>query len=130
MPEAIGGGEGTARDDVMDMRVILQGTSPGMKDPQESWKITANEFIIWSQLFDGLGRGLEQSGVRRSLIFTDKAAKLFGDGKGNHEMVTGKLMLHPFVQPLLDFMILTSGAMAIAAGTINQMGLAAFLTLV
>ena len=32
MPEAVGVGEGTARDDIMDMGVILQGTSPGMKD--------------------------------------------------------------------------------------------------
>ena len=34
MPEAIEGGEGAARDDVVDMGVILQGTTPGMKDPR------------------------------------------------------------------------------------------------
>lgn len=101
-----------------------------MKDPQESRKITADVLFIQSELLDGFGGGFKQGGVRRSLVFTDKAAKLFWDGKGHHEMVAGKLMLQPFVQPLLDFMILTSRAMAIAAGAMNQMGLAAFFTLV
>jgi hypothetical protein len=130
VPEVIGGGEGAAGNDVMDMGVKLQGTSPGVKDPQESRKITADVLFIQSELLDGLGGGFKQGGVRRSLVFTDKVAKLFWDGKGYHEMVAGKLMLQPFVQPLLDFMILTSRAMAIAAGAINQMGLAAFFTLV
>ena len=101
-----------------------------MKDPQESREIPTGEFFIWSKLFDGLVGGFEQGGVSRLLIFTDKTAKLFRDGKGDHEVVSGKLMLHPFVQPLLDFMILANGAMAIPAGAINQMGPAAFFTLV
>jgi hypothetical protein len=119
MPEAVEGGEGATRDNVMDMGVILQGSSPGMKNTQESRKITADVFFIRSQLLDGLGGGFKQGGVRRLLIFADESAKLFRDGKGNHEVVSGKLMFHPSVQPLLDFMILTSGAMAIAAGAIE-----------
>jgi len=130
MPEAVGGGEGATRDDVMDMGVILQGTSPGVKDSQESRKITADILFIGSQLFDGLGGGFEQGGVGHCLVFPYKAAQLFGDRKGDHEVVSGKLMLHPFIQPLPDFMILASGAMAIAAGAIDQMGPAAFFTLV
>ena len=130
MPEAVGGGEGTTGDDVMDMGVILQGTSPGVKDPEESWKITADVFFIRSQFLDGLGGGLEQGGVSHPLIFSNEAAQLFRDGKGEHEMMTGELTLHLFFQPLLGLMVLTSRAMAIAAGAIDQMGLATFFTLV
>ena len=41
VPEAIGGGEGAAGDDVMDMGMILQGTSPGVEDSEEPREITA-----------------------------------------------------------------------------------------
>lgn len=37
VPEAVGGGEGAAGDDVMDMGVILEGTAPGVEDSKESW---------------------------------------------------------------------------------------------
>ena len=35
----------------------------------------------------------------------DKAAKLFGDGKDDHGLLPGKLMLELFVQPLLGKMV-------------------------
>ena len=114
----------------MDMGVILQGTPPGMKDPEESRKITADVFFIRSQFLDGLGGGFEQGGIGHPLIFPDKTTQLFRDGKGHHEMVSGQLPPHLFFQPLLSLMVLTSRAMAIAAGTINQMGLATFFALV
>jgi len=41
VPEAIGGGEGAAGDDVMDMGVILEGSSPGVKDAEETREISA-----------------------------------------------------------------------------------------
>ena len=97
MPKTVGGGESAARDDVMDMGVILQGTSPSMKDPEESWKITSDELFIRSQFLDGLGRGFEQGGISHPLIFPYKVAQLIGDRKGHHEMVSGKLMLHLFI---------------------------------
>ena len=45
-------------------------------------------------------------------------------------MVPGELTLYLFVQPLPSFVVLTSRAMAIAARTIDQMGLATFFTLI
>ncbi len=44
--------------------------------------------------------------------------------------MTGELPLHLFVQPLSGFMMLTSGAMAISAGAIDPMDLAAFFALI
>jgi hypothetical protein len=42
VPEAVGGGEGAAGDDVMDVGVILEGSSPGVEDPEEPREITAD----------------------------------------------------------------------------------------
>ena len=50
VPEAIGGGEGAAGDDVMDMGVILQGSSPGVEDAEESREISADVLFIQEQV--------------------------------------------------------------------------------
>ncbi len=63
MPEAIGGREGAAWDDVMDVGVILQGTPPGVKDPEESWEISTNIILIQGEFLDSLGGGPEQGRV-------------------------------------------------------------------
>ena len=60
VPEAIGGGEGAAGDDVMDVGVILEGSAPGMEDPEEPREISADVVFISGEFFDGLGGGFEQ----------------------------------------------------------------------
>jgi hypothetical protein len=47
----------------MEMGVILQGTSPGVEDAEESWEITADVVFVEGEFFDGLGGGLEQGRV-------------------------------------------------------------------
>ena len=48
-------------DDVMDMGMVLQGSSPGVQDAKEAWQIGADVMLIEGEFFDGVGRGLEQS---------------------------------------------------------------------
>jgi hypothetical protein len=55
VPEAIGGGEGSTGDDVMDMGVILQGTTPGVKDSKESREISADVVLIQSKFLHRFG---------------------------------------------------------------------------
>jgi hypothetical protein len=130
VPEAIGGGEGAAGDDVMDMGVILEGSAPGVEDTEESGEITADVFFIQGEFFDGLGGGLEQGRVSDPLVFANEAAQFFRDRKGKQEVMTGKLPLDLFFQPLSGLMVLTSGAMAISTGAIDPMELATFFALV
>jgi len=61
---------------------------------------------------------------------SDKPAELFGDGEGDHEVMFGKLAFHLVYQPLMDFVVLAMRTMPIAAGLVNNVVLAAFLTLV
>jgi hypothetical protein len=93
VPEAIGGGEGAAGDDVVDVGVILQGTSPGVEDAKESWEITADIVFVEGEFFDGLGGGLEEGRVSHPLVFANEATQIFRDGKGEEEMMTGELAL-------------------------------------
>ena len=130
MPEAIGGGEGAAWDDVMDMGVILQGSSPGVKDAEESREISADVMLIRSKFLHSFGGGFEQGRVSYPLVFANEAAQILRDGKSEQEMVTGELPFDLFLQPLPGLMVLTSGAMAISTGAIDPMELATFFALV
>ncbi len=112
------------------MRVKLQGTSPGVKDPEESGEISAHVILIEGEFFDGFRRGFEQGRISYLLVFADEAAQILRDGKGEQEMVTGELTLHLYFQPLLGLMGLTSGAMAIATGAVDPMGRAPFFALI
>ena len=130
VPEAIGGGEGAAWDDVMDMGVILQGTTPGVKDAKESWEISADVMFIRSKFLHSFGGGLEQGRVRCPLVLTNESPQVLRDGKSEQEMMTGELPFDLFLQPLAGLMVLTSRAMAISTGAIDPMELATVLALI
>jgi len=130
VPEAIGGGESAAWDDVMDMGVILQGTTPGVKDAKESWEISADVMFIRSKFLHSFGGSFEQGRVRRPLVLTNESAQILWDREGEHEMMTGELPPHLLFQPLSGLMVLTGRAMAISTGAIDPMELATLLALI
>jgi hypothetical protein len=130
VPEAVGGGEGATGDDVMDVGVILEGTSPSVKDSEETREIPTDVMFIRGDFFNSLGGGLEQGRVSHPLVFANEAAQNLWDGKGEQEMVTGELSLHLFFQPLSGFMVLTGRAMAITTGAIDLVELATVFALV
>jgi hypothetical protein len=59
-----------------------------------------------------------------------EVAQRLWDRKGYQEMVAGELALDLFLQPLLSFMVLTGGALTIAAGAIELARLSAAVALV
>jgi hypothetical protein len=130
VPEAIGGGEGAAGDDVMDMGVELQGTAPGVKDAEETREIAADVVLIEGKLLDCFGRSFKEGRVSDALVFANEAAQTLGDGEGDQEMVAGELAFELLIEPLLALMVLTGGAMAISAGTIEAMELATCFALI
>jgi hypothetical protein len=130
VPDATGGGEGATGDDVMDMGVKLQGTTPGVEDPEESREISSDIVFIHGEFFDGLRGSLEQGRVSRLLVFTNESAQTLGDGKREQEMMTGELPLDLFLEPLLGLMMLTGRAMTISTGAIDPMELPTLLALV
>ena len=130
MPEAVGGGEGAAGDDVMEMGVKLEGSSPSVKDSEETREIPTDVMFIRGDFFNSLGGGFEQGRVSHPLVFANEAAQNLWDGKGEQEMVTGELSFHLFFEPLAGLMVLTGWAMAISTGAIDPMDLAALFALI
>jgi hypothetical protein len=98
----------------MEMGVILQGTTPGVKNAEETREISADVMLIRSKFLHSFGGGLEQGSVRYPLVLTNESAQILRDGKSEQEMVTGELPFHLFFEPLPGLMVLTSGAMAIS----------------
>ncbi len=112
------------------MGVILQGTTPGVKDPEETGEISTHVILIQGEFLDSLGGGLEQGRVSDPLVVSDESAQILRDRKSEQEMVTGELPFDLFFEPLSGLMILTGGAMAISTGAIDPMVLATLFALI
>ena len=109
-------GQRATGNDVMDMGMVLQGSSPGVEDTEEAWEIGTDVILIEGEFFDGVRGSLEQSGVSHALVLSHEGTQLFWDRKRNEEMVAWELALDLFLEPLLSLMVLAGGAVAIAAG--------------
>jgi hypothetical protein len=112
------------------MGMILQGSSPGVQDAEEAGEIGADVLWIEGEFFDRIRRRLEQSGVTDTLVLPHQDAQRFWDRKRDQEMMTRELALDLFFEPLLGFIVLAGGAMAIATGAIELRKLGAAIALV
>ena len=101
-----------------------------MQDAEEAGEIGADVLLIEGEFFDGIGGRLEQSAVTGALVLPHEGAQLLWDGKGDQEVMTRELALELFFEPLLGFVVLASGAVAITAGAKELLRLSAALTLV
>jgi hypothetical protein len=114
----------------MDMGMVLQGSSPSVKDAEETRQVGADVMGIGGEFFNRFRGGLKQCGVSGALVFSDEGAQLFWDRKSDEKMVRGELALELFLKPLSGFVLLTGRAVAITAGAIELVGLAALFALV
>jgi hypothetical protein len=110
--------------------MVVQGASPSVEHAEEAWEIGTEVFSIKGKFFDRIRRRLEQSGVTGALVLAHERTQLFWDGKRDEEVVTRRLALKLFLQPLLGFIVLAGGAVTIAAGAIELLRLSAALALV
>ena len=51
MPALIGLGQRTAGHDVVNMRMVGQGSAPGMQDTEKAGQIGADKFFVLGKLF-------------------------------------------------------------------------------
>ena len=94
------GGQGSSRDNIVDMRVIVELSAPGVKEAEKTWPIAADVVLINSQLFDGLGGGFEHGRIGQALVATHEAPERVWNGEGDHEVVSGKPPFDLFFKPL------------------------------
>jgi hypothetical protein len=114
----------------MDVRVVLQLPAPGVQDPGEPREVRPDETRIGGQPLEGHGRRLKHSVVREALMRADKGPQGLRDGEGEEEVRPGQLFFQVLLEPLLSFMLLALGTVAVATGMIDTVVFAAALALV
>ena len=116
MPGAIGATNSAARHDVVDVGMVLKSSSPGVEHAEEAWEIGTDVFGISDELVDRRRGRLKQSRVPEALVLANEGTQLFGDCKGDQEMMPWQLALDLSLEPLLRFTVLAGGTVTIAAG--------------
>ncbi len=84
-------GEATPWDDVMEVRMVLELSAPGMEDAGKTGQVGADEALILSEAFDGRCRRLEHGRVGDALMWPDEGSEGLRDGEGDEEVRCGKL---------------------------------------
>ena len=123
-------GEATAGHNVMDVRVVLELPPPGMQDTSEPQEIGPDEALIFGELFKGPGRCLKHSLVCETLMRADQGTQGLRDSEGQEKVRPRELLGQVVLEPLLGFMLLTLGAVAVATGMIDAVVARAVLTLI
>jgi hypothetical protein len=86
-------GEATARDNIVDVGMVLELSSPGMQDTGKTRESGADEPLVVREPFECPSRGGEQGVVCDALMRADKRAQALRDGEGEEEVRTGQLFL-------------------------------------
>jgi hypothetical protein len=107
-------GEAAARDDVVNVGVVLELPAPGMQDAGETRQVCPDEPLVLGQPFEGERRGGEHGVVRAALLRADAGSERLRHGEGEEEVRPGQLLLQVVCEPLLGFMLLTLGTVAVA----------------
>jgi len=111
--------EATARNDVVEVRVVLELPAPDMQDARETREVCPDKARVCGQSLEGRGRCVKQGLVREAVRRADEGSERLRDGKSEEEVRPGQLLLQVVCEPLLSFMLLTLGAVAIAAGMMD-----------
>ena len=112
------------------MLMLLELPPPGMQDTSEPQEIGPDEALIFGELFKGPGRCLNHSLVCETLMRADQGTQGLRDSEGQEKVRPRELLGQVVLEPLLGFMLLTLGAVAVAPGMIDAVLARAVLTLI
>jgi hypothetical protein len=112
-------GEATARDDRVDVGMVLELPAPGVQNPGEPREVCPNAALVCGEPCEGERRGAEHGVVRKALMGPDEGSERLRNGAGEEEVRSGKLFFQMLVEPLVGFMLLTRGTVAVATGMLD-----------
>jgi hypothetical protein len=118
-PGRAGLGEATARDQRVDMGVILQRSAPGVQDPGEPWEVGPHAALLGGEPCEGESRGVDHGVVREALRRADAGSERLRHGEGEEDVRPGKLFVQMLVEPLRGCMLLTLRTVAVATGMMD-----------
>ena len=112
-------GQSTSGDDAMEVWVVEEGLGPGVEDGDES-DVCAEVLGIGSELFEGLGSGVEEDTVEGALVSQGEGSELLRQGEDDVEVRGWQQVLFPVQDPSLSGEELTGGAMPVSAGVVGE----------
>jgi hypothetical protein len=90
-----------------------------MQDTGEPREVCPDKALVLGQPLEGHGRRLKHGVVREALMRADEGTQGLRDGEGEEEVRPGQLFAQVVFEPLLSFMLLTLGTVAVATGMLD-----------
>jgi hypothetical protein len=112
-------GESTARDDVMDVGVLLELSSPGVQDAGKPREVGPDAALVFGEAFESERRGVAQGLVGEALMGAEQGARGCRDGAGEEAVRPWELFVQGALKPLLGCMVLTLWTVAGATGMMD-----------
>ena len=106
------GRQAAARRYGVHVRVVAQVAGPGMQSPHQR-DPAADEPWVQSQCLSGLGRGLQEQGIKGLLVAAGQPAEGLREGEGAQEGRDRQQHMRLAFQPLLGLVIVAPGAMPV-----------------
>ena len=122
------GRQAAARRYGVHVRVVAQVAGPGMQSPHQR-DPAADEPWVQSQCLSGLGRGLQEQGIKGLLVAAGQPAEGLREGEGAQEGRDRQQHMRLAFQPLLGLVIVAPGAMPVLTRVVARMLVAAWRTL-
>jgi len=104
--------------------MVGQVASPGVQDTDQA-KLSADKTRILSQGLCCSCGSTEEQVIDKRLVTAGDRAQGGGKGEGEHEIRDGQQKILLLLQPFLSFVVLTLGAMTVAARVVAVLGLVA-----
>jgi hypothetical protein len=112
-------GAAPARDDVVEVRVVLAVLAPGMAAPGAPRQLGADKALGGGQPLAGCGRGVAHGRGGQALGRADAGLEGRRHGEGPQEVRPGPLWVEVVGEPLLGFVLLPLGTVAVATGRVD-----------
>ena len=110
--------------------MVLQGSSPSVEHAEEAREIGTDVLLIEGKFFNRIRGRLEQSRVTEALVLADEGVQRLRNGKRDQEVMAWELALDLGLEPLLGFVVLAGGTVAIATGNQELLRLSTALALI
>jgi hypothetical protein len=123
-PGAVIGGQPTGRDEIVNVRMVGQVTSPGVQDTDQA-ELSADKTRVLGQMLCCNCRSTKEQVIDKRLVTAGEWAQGGRQGEGEHEVRDGQQKILLFLQPFLGFVVLTFRAVTVAAGVVAVLGLVA-----
>jgi hypothetical protein len=108
--------ESTARNDVVEVRVVLALPAPGRQDARETREVCPDTARVCGQALEGRGRRVHHGLVRGALRRAEAGSERCRDRAGAEEVRPRELWVQVVVEPLWGCMRLPLGTVAVATG--------------